>query len=170
MKIKLVASALILTMLTLFVAPTATQANVQGGKATGAVSLPEGSGATLTNGLFTITRFAVQEGKIVAIGTLTGTLTNTATGQSTQLNQTATVPVQNMQGSCEILNLTLGPINLNLLGLVIQTNTINVRIAAQPGSGNLLGNLLCAVAKLLDSNAAAGAIVNLLNKILGALG
>ena len=47
--------------------------------------------------------------------------------------------------SCQVLNLVLGPINLNLLGLVVRTNQINVRIDAVPGAGNLLGNLLCSV-------------------------
>ena len=45
--------------------------------------------------------------------------------------------------TCQVLNLVLGPINLNLLGLVVRTNQIDVRIDAVPGAGNLLGNLLC---------------------------
>ena len=43
-------------------------------------------------------------------------------------------------------------------------------ITAVSGSGNLLGNLLCAVAHLLDSNASVTALANLLNSILGQLG
>ena len=49
----------------------------------------------------------------------------------------------------------LGPINLNLLGLVVRTNRINVRIDAVPGPGNLLGNLLCAITGLLDPQTAS---------------
>ena len=123
------------------------------------------SKGNLTNGVLNINSFAVKGGRVVANGTLTGTL------KGQQITQQVAVPVTTGDHSCEILNLTLGPINLNLLGLVVQTNTINVRIAAEPGSGNLLGNLLCEVAKLLDGNGRAlGRLVNLLNQILGALG
>ena len=47
---------------------------------------------------------------------------------------------------------------------------VDLNITAQQGSGNLLGNLLCAVAGLLDGNASLSSIVQLLNQILGALG
>ncbi len=40
-------------------------------------------------------------------------------------------------------------------------------ITAQSGPGNLLGNLLCAVSHLLDSNASATAIAGVLNNLLG---
>jgi len=52
-------------------------------------------------------------------------------------------------GACPILDLELGPINLNLLGLVVETSPICLRITAVEGGG-LLGDLLCAVANLLD--------------------
>ena len=42
-------------------------------------------------------------------------------------------------------SLDLGPINLNVLGLVIRTNQIQLRIDAVQGPGNLLGNLLCGI-------------------------
>ena len=40
------------------------------------------------------------------------------------------------------LHLDLGPIHLDLLGLVVDLNDLHLDVAAQPGSGNLLGNLL----------------------------
>jgi hypothetical protein len=43
-------------------------------------------------------------------------------------------------------------------------------ITAQSGPGNLLGNLLCSVAHLLDSNAAGQGLASLLNNLLRALG
>ena len=54
-------------------------------------------------------------------------------------------------GSCEILNLVLGPLDLNLLGLEVHLDQVVLNITAQAGAGNLLGNLLCAVANLLNS-------------------
>lgn len=52
----------------------------------------------------------------------------------------------------EILDLHLQPINLDLLGLKIHTSQICLDITAQPGSGNLLGNLLYNVAHALDTS------------------
>lgn len=53
-------------------------------------------------------------------------------------------------GECPILELVVGPIFLDLLGLQIETNRIEIDITAVAGEGNLLGNLLCAVANLLN--------------------
>ena len=72
-------------------------------------------------------------------------------------------------GACQVLNLTLGPINLNLLGLVVRTNQIQVRIDAVPGAGNLLGNLLCAVTNLLNPSGALGQLSGAINNLASAL-
>lgn len=76
------------------------------------------------------------------------------------------VPVVAASGTCTILDLTLGPLHLNLLGLVVDLNMVHLTITAQSGSGNLLGNLLCAVAHLLDQNPPLGSLASLLNQIL----
>ena len=73
---------------------------------------------------------------------------------------------------CEILDLVLGPLDLNLLGLVIHLDQVHLNITAVPGAGNLLGNLLCAVAGLLDGPGLGnlGAVLtNLLNALLALL-
>ena len=46
--------------------------------------------------------------------------------------------------TCSILDLTLGPLHLNLLGLVVDLNTVHLTITADP-TGGLLGNLLCSL-------------------------
>jgi len=61
--------------------------------------------------------------------------------------------------TCPILDLTLGPIDLNLLGLEVKTSPICLSITAVPGSGNLLGNLLCGVANLLNGGTPLGDIL-----------
>ena len=69
-------------------------------------------------------------------------------------------------------HLVLGPLDLNLLGLTVHLNQVVLNITAVPGAGNLLGNLLCAVANLLNgSNLSAilNQLVTLLNQILSAL-
>jgi hypothetical protein len=63
---------------------------------------------------------------------------------------------------CPILDLMLGPINLNLLGLVVQTSPICLTITAYQGGG-LLGDLLCSVANLLNNGLS-------LNQILSGVG
>lgn len=123
-------------------------------------------GGTFT-GALDITRFAVQNGQLVAIGTLTGTLTDalgTVIGNVT--NVPITLPITNIAGTCQILHLELGPLDLNLLGLVVHLDKVVLDITAQSGAGNLLGNLLCAVAGLLDNNGSLSGIARLLNRIL----
>jgi len=78
-------------------------------------------------------------------------------------------------GDCDILNLDLGPINLDLLGLVVNLDNcdggpIELDITAEPGSGNLLGNLLCSLTHILDSNASANALAARLGKIGDVIG
>ena len=61
------------------------------------------------------------------------------------------VRVATHQGTCQILNLVLGPLHLDLLGLVVdlygrtKSDPVRVRITGEPGHG-LLGDLLCSLA------------------------
>jgi hypothetical protein len=118
------------------------------------------------NGTATITRFVNNNGTVTAVGVLTGILTNAA-GQASTVISTFAAPVTIAQATCDILNLVLGPLHLNLLGLVVDLNQVVLDITAVTGPGNLLGNLLCGIAGLLDS---PGGLARLLNQILGILG
>lgn len=54
-------------------------------------------------------------------------------------------------GVCQILFLELGPIFLDLLGLIVEIpDPVIVEIRAEEGPGQLLGNLLCPLLGLLD--------------------
>jgi hypothetical protein len=68
-----------------------------------------------------------------------------------------------------VLNLVLGPLDLNLLGLVVHLDKVVLNITAQSGSGNLLGNLLCAVAGLLNPVSSLSQFLDLLNNIIRSL-
>ncbi len=145
---------------------------------TSAVSAPvtgKADDGSTFEGSFTPTKFATQNGKLVAIGDLTGDLTR-ADGSTAAVDKAVTVPVNTAAstGSCQILNLVLGPLDLDLLGLVVHLDTVHLNITADQGPGNLLGNLLCAVTGLLDNtgglNLLLGQIAGLLNQILGLLG
>ncbi|QZT60611.1 hypothetical protein [Mycolicibacterium austroafricanum] len=79
------------------------------------------------------------------------------------------VQLASQQASCSVLDLTLGPLDLNLLGLRVQLNQVNLVITAIPSDG-LLGQLLCALAG--PEGILSGVlqnIINLLNQILGQL-
>jgi len=118
---------------------------------------PAQSGGIL-DGVFSITSFTTSNGELIANGTFTG-LVN---GVQTSTPASAAVDSPN---TCSILDLTLGPLHLDLLGLVVDLNQVHLTITAERGPGNLLGNLLCAVAGLLDNGANGNAIQNLLNQI-----
>ena len=120
-------------------------------------------------GNFQLQRFAVSDGQLVATGLLTGVLTTvTAAGTTTtSVARTVAMPAAVTQATCDILHLDLGPLDLNILGLQVNLSQIVLDITAQSGAGNLLGNLLCAVANLLNS---PGPLADLLNRILAILG
>ena len=85
---------------------------------------------------------------------------------------TSTFDASASAATCRILRLTLGPLDLDLLGLQVHLNRVVLTIDAQSGPGNLLGNLLCAIAGLLDpgpTGAILDSIANILNAILGIL-
>lgn len=129
------------------------------------------TGGGTFNGTFDLLRFANQNGNLVAIGNLTGTLTDAAGNVIGSVsNVLTTLAVTPGTATCEILNLTLGPLDLNLLGLMVHLDQVHLEITAQQAPGNLLGNLLCAVAHLLDGGGPLGALAGLLNNILRVLG
>jgi hypothetical protein len=73
------------------------------------------------------------------------------------------------QASCGILDLDIGAIHLDLLGLVIDLAPIHLDITAVPGAGNLLGNLLCALVGILDPNGFLNELIGTLTQLLDLL-
>jgi len=147
-------------------------------------------GATFV-GHYKINRFIVRHHKVKAAGLLTGTLTRKS-GHTVDISKRVRMPL-NMAASqqrntalpgsssvntalpvsCQVLNLVLGPLDLNLLGLVVHLDRVVLNITAVPGAGALLGNLLCAVVGLLDGTGIGGLnaiLASLLQAILGILG
>ena len=138
------------------------------------------------SGKFVPLKFTKRNGKVFVRGLLQGVVHN-ENGSKRTFGVMRTMRVQSINGtpirtgsaaralggrSCDVLRLVLGPLDFDLLGLQIDLNRVVLNIVAQSGAGNLLGNLLCAVAGLLDGglNGLLGRIVNLLNRILGRLG
>ena len=73
--------------------------------------------------------------------------------------------VRQVQASCDVLFLDLGPISLDLLGLTVDLSQVILDVNAVTGPGNLLGNLLCGLLGLLDGVALIGAITTFLDNI-----
>jgi hypothetical protein len=129
-------------------------------------------------GTFTLQRFVNENGKVVAVGTVAGTVSDLSGNVLAAGLQTVAIPVTvvgdratatrvapaavSAAAICPILHLDLGPLTLDLLGLNIDLSRVILDITAVSGAGNLLGNLLCAVTGLLDP----GGLAALLNQIL----
>jgi hypothetical protein len=121
-------------------------------------------------GTFTPARFSGQNGNLVATGVLTGTVSDASGDTVGTVTRTVALPVTIAAVTCQVLNLVLGPLHLDLLGLVIDLNQVHLLINAVQAPGNLLGNLLCAITHLLDGTPTAGGLAALLNAILALLG
>jgi hypothetical protein len=144
-------------------------------------------------GTYTIDRFTTRNGKMVAVGTLKGTLRKNGKTKSVRRNgvvmpaavagagekdlpdlpgATTAQELPPLPNSCEVLNLTLQPISLNLLGLSVRTSLINVRIDAIPSMfphGGLLGDLLCSITNLLNPGGGLGPLTTAINNLTAAL-
>jgi hypothetical protein len=118
-------------------------------------------------GTFTLDRVLAQAGQLLGLGTLAGTVTR-PNGTTQDISRAVQLPLT-PSGTCQVLHLELGPLDLNLLGLRIQLNQVVLDITAQQGGG-LLGDLLCSVANLLNNGGPLRGLTNLLNQILGSLG
>jgi len=118
-------------------------------------------------GTYAIQRYIARGGKAYAVGTLKGTLKGRHVTRYNVMMPaklagplaTSSAQVRKAAVACTVLNLQLGPIDLNLLGLRVQlfggTNPaaplpVSLLITAVPGNGNLLGNLLCGLTGALN--------------------
>jgi len=121
-------------------------------------------------GALTIDRFTTENGQVVAVGTLRGQITNPLGNVVGVLAPTpVTLPIIAATGTCEILQLDLGPLRVNLPGITVDLTAIHLDITAESGSGNLVDNLLCAIADLINGGGTLNAITGLLNDLLRAL-
>jgi hypothetical protein len=128
-------------------------------------------------GSFTPIKFVNRDGKLWVKGFLDGVVTGDG-GSKTLFSGIEKMRVKEINGQritsarqaqatqpCDILHLVLGPLDLDLLGLEIHLSRVVLDIIARPGPGNLLGNLLCAIAGLLDPGPGGGLLGNLLTQI-----
>jgi hypothetical protein len=125
-------------------------------------------------GISTLLSGGTPLGTILA-GLTTEQLTTLSAGLTSVLNQAVFIPLSAspslIGASCNILNLALGPVDLNLLGLQVELDNcsdgpVTLDVTATPGSG-LLGDLLCGLANALNNPVRRLAI---LQQIVGLIG
>ncbi len=144
------------------------------GKITSRVVGSFGQAGTV-DGTFTPKRFKSVGDQLVVVGKLEADLVKGNGKVKDTISQKVSMPVATAEGSplarasCDILNLVLAPLDLDILGLTVHLDKVVLNIVAVSGSGNLLGNLLCAVAGLLDQGGLLAQVSQILNAILALL-
>jgi hypothetical protein len=151
-----------------------------------------GSGGVTFNGTVSVQRFVQQDGKVFAIGAVSGSLSGPAGPMGSAVYLPVAFPVHVGDGlaaraerglshpaslsrpdygarvifaqasPCGVLHLDLGTVNLNLLGVVVATMPVTIDINGDMGGP--LGNLVCTI--LSTVNNVVG-LVKLLNSLLG---
>jgi hypothetical protein len=71
--------------------------------------------------------------------------------------------------SCAIVGLVLGPLHLDVLGLVINLARVVLNIIGQTGASNLLSNLLCSLTGILDGGVILARFLSVVNELLAAI-
>ena len=101
----------------------------------------------------TVNRFVKRGSRLYAVGTAISQFKPTAaapTYPTKTVTRAFTAPVkklkriQSAQRICPVLDLTLGPLDLNLLGLMVHLDQVHLTITAD-SNGGLLGSLLCSL-------------------------
>jgi hypothetical protein len=78
-------------------------------------------------------------------------LSSRSSSATTTAATTTTTTTTATTGQCPVLDLVLGPLNLDLLGLVVQLNQIDLNISADPTG--TLGTLFCGLAGTTSTSA-----------------
>jgi hypothetical protein len=132
-------------------------------------------------GTLSVQRFEGRDGRVVAIGMVSGSVSGAGTAlvgplalpvevgpgsQRAAASPAAAGPQQAAQ-TCQLLHLALGAVNLDVLGLQVTTQPISIDVSADSTGTNVLGNLICTILATLNN---VVGLVNLLNQLLGLLG
>ncbi|HEX5192085.1 MAG TPA: hypothetical protein VFW09_04720 [Solirubrobacteraceae bacterium] len=92
-----------------------------------------------------ISSFHATKRGVQANGTLTGKLASGTSVSRDSAPVRFAVVAKAKRGRCDVLTLHLAPLDLELLGVQVQTSTINLNIYAL--HGRVLGNLFCALSR-----------------------
>lgn len=109
-------------------------------------------------GAFVLLRFVVENGQLFAAGALTDVPNVGST-------DTVRIPVTTVTGTCEMLRLDLGPIDLTLDGAPVHVNEFGVHFSA--AGGGPLRESLCSIANALGD---VNSLVRLMSQLLDVVG
>jgi len=182
-RLRFVSLGLVVLLLAAFVQP-ASAANLKSNSVTQFQNVKvmdkQGREAGTFNGAFTLEKLEMHHGQLVAKGRLTGQIQGSdgkiknlgGEGHDVRLPLDFEAPNTgqvSIAANCQILDLVIRPIDLDLLGLTVHLDRVHLNITAVSGMGNLLGNLLCGLAGLLDQGSPLGNILNSLLDFLNAI-
>jgi hypothetical protein len=117
----------------------------------------------MMNVRFTIQRFVKRGRHLYAVGTTFAKFTPVASRSDLPIATTskrfvsrviAVKGLDSAQRICPVLELTLGPTHLNLLGLIVDLSTVHLTITAD-SEGGILGRLFCSIGGQGQSQQAA---------------
>jgi hypothetical protein len=153
------------------------QANAATKDVAGSLQLPVTSAAGTFTGTFTINRFEARNNAVVAIGFVRGAVAGTGSilvgevaapvtiGPASAPGAASTAAVAPQQATtCEVLQLSIGAVNLNVQGLILTTQPIAIDLSGD--SSAPLGNLVCTLESTLNN---VVGLVGILNQVLSLL-
>ncbi len=102
------------------------------------------SGTSSSGGIFAgtmdINGFSIQDGALVALGTISGTLTDAAGNTAASVTDAPVAATVQQQGtSCTLVSLSIGAIDIEAIVVTVHVDPIGLNV----GLTGLLGNLLC---------------------------
>lgn len=87
----------------------------------------------------------VKAGRVAAVSRINRAITRTGAVRPISFTLGIRASAAAAGPTCPVLDLVLGPLNLNLLGLVVDLNKVHLTITAEP-TGGVLGTLFCGLA------------------------
>ncbi|MDB5384677.1 MAG: hypothetical protein JWM11_323 [Planctomycetaceae bacterium] len=126
-----------------------------------------GDGKILGNLLYNVSNLLNPGGPAGLISLIT----DLATGSNVAgtLGAATSSPGAVTSPATQILTVTVPPLDLDLLGLQVQSSPITVTISAQEGNGQLLGNALTGISTLINTNGLSQALNNVLSSTINLL-
>jgi hypothetical protein len=133
--------------------------NVAIGNVDANLSAHTGDGQVLGNLLYNVANLVNPGGT----ASLVSLLTDIASATTSNLYDVTTGLSPTATSQTQVLTLTLPPLDINLLGVQVQTaQPITITLTAEKGDGLLLGNVLTAVSGLLNLQGVGAALNNVL--------
>jgi hypothetical protein len=124
------------------------------------------SGQGTFSGNIALGRFEVQQGSLVAVGTLTGVLAQSTSAVLGRVNEEVALPVAVVRATCQLLHLDIGPLDLELLDVPVHLEKDALGITMRDGPKRAL---LCSTARRLAADPTFETVATKLNAVLRAM-